>query len=420
MREKIAFIVTGYGRNASGGTEQHCRMLAERLSPEYDVEVLTTCVNDYSRGENELPVGEEWDNGVLVRRFEADPIHPELYDYYVRKSKWSRRFRKHLYQFRLLRFLAYIHPVWTYMQKIEQKVMQSYVFYSPRLISFMQEHKNDYKAVIPINISYPLAYYVSLCIPDKTILIPTMHYESSAFRSIYTEVFTKVAYIGFNTLAEQKLAERIFGKKNMSPHGIISVGINEAIDADWDKTKQKYNLPDEYLLFVGRVDPGKLHHLVDYFLGYKKKYKKSNLKLVLVGGLFADAVQHPDIIYTGFVNEPEKYAIIQHAKVFVNPSKFESLSLILLEGMNRGKAMLVNGRCAVMKEHCIESGGAAIYYMNKRDFKSQLYELENSSELRMQMGKKGKRYVDEKYNWELIMNRLKTAIKSVNNNSLNN
>lgn len=413
MKEKIAFVVTGYGRNASGGTEQHCRMLAERLLADYDVEVFTTCVNDYTRGENELPVGEEWDNGVLVRRFEANPIHPELYDYYVKKSRWSRRLRRHLYQLRLLSFFAQLQPVSTYMQKVEQNVMQSYVFYSPRLISYMQEHKDDYKAVIPINISYPLAYYVSLCIPDKTILIPTMHYESSAFRSIYTEVFTKVAYVGFNTMAEQKLAERIFGKKNMSPHGIISVGINESVDADWEKTKKKFNLPDEYLLFVGRVDPGKLHHVVEYYLSYRNKYKKTNLKLVLVGGLFAKMVQHPDIIYTGFVGEAEKYAIIQHAKVFVNPSKFESLSLILLEGMSRGKAMLVNGRCAVLKEHCEQSGGAAMYYMNRREFASQLYKIENSDELRMQMGEKGKKYVAENYNWKVIIERLKKVINSL-------
>lgn len=51
-----------------------------------------------------------------------------------------------------------------------------------------------------------------------------MHYESSTFRSIYTEVFTKVAYIGFNTVAEQKLAERIFGKKYLIM-GLLVLGL---------------------------------------------------------------------------------------------------------------------------------------------------------------------------------------------------
>lgn len=413
MKEKVAFVVTGYGKNVNGGTEQHCRMLAERLTTTYDVEVLTTCVKDYNKGGNEFPAGEEWLDGVLVKRFKASPVCPELHDHYSRKSKWGRRLRKHLYQMRLLRVLAYIHPVWKYMREIEEKVMQSYVFYSPELLTYLQNNQAKYKAVIPINISYPLAYYTALYVPDKTILIPTMHYESSAFRSIYTEVFTNVAYIGFNTAAEQRLGENIFGKKHMSPHGIISVGIDNSVDADWEVTRRKYNLPEEYLLYVGRVDKGKLNHIIQYYLSYKAKYAKSNLKFVLVGGLFSEPVKHPDILYTGFVSESEKYAIISHAKVFVNPSKFESLSLILLEGMSRGKAMLVNGTCEVMKEHCLKSDGAAFYYLNESDFISKLYRIETSEELRSNMGKKGYKYVVENYSWEIIMKRLHDVINSI-------
>ena len=43
-KEKIAFIVVRYGKDINGGAEYHCRMLAERLVNDYDVEVLTTCV----------------------------------------------------------------------------------------------------------------------------------------------------------------------------------------------------------------------------------------------------------------------------------------------------------------------------------------------------------------------------------------
>lgn len=39
MRAKVVFVVTGYGENVNGGVEQHCKMLAERLVPDYDVEV---------------------------------------------------------------------------------------------------------------------------------------------------------------------------------------------------------------------------------------------------------------------------------------------------------------------------------------------------------------------------------------------
>lgn len=412
-KNKIAFIVTGYGKEVNGGTEQHCRMLAERLVDEYEVEVLTTCVKDYSKGENELPEGVVLMNGVCVRRFKVAPELPELHACFIRKSKWIRRLRKWLYQVGLLRFCASIHPVWTSMQEWEDKVMKSYVFYSPDLLAYVEQHKDEYKAFIPINISYPLAYYVAISVPEKTLLIPTMHHESSTFRAIYSKVFTRVAYIGFNTGAEQSLAEHIFSRKRMSAHGIISVGIEQSVDADWKEVKEKYQLPEEYLLYVGRVDAGKLHHIIQYYLSYKKKYPASALKLVLVGGLFSQPVVHPDIIYTGFVTDAEKYAIIQHAKVLVNPSKFESLSLILLEGMSRGKPMLVNGNCAVLKEHCVNSQGAVQYYTGKRSFIDALHRMENSEEWRKSIASKSVSYVRENYDWSIIMPRLKRAIEVI-------
>ncbi len=94
-------------------------------------------------------------------------------------------------------------------------------------------------------------------------------------------------------------------------------------------------MPEDYLLYVGRIDAIKLNNIVDYFLSYKKKYVDSRLKLV--GGIFGKTVEHPDIIYTGFVDDAEKVAIQLNAKVIVNPSRYESLSLILLETMSEGK-----------------------------------------------------------------------------------
>lgn len=413
MKDRIAFVVTGYGKDINGGTEQHCRMLAERLANDYEVEVFTTCVKNYTSGENELPVGDFLIDGVRIRRFEVAPEHPELHDYYVRKSKWVRRIRKFFYQLGLLRILAGFYPRWTMMRDLEHQVMKSYLFYSPDLLAYVKQHQEEYKAFIPINISYPLAYYVSICVPQKTILIPTMHYESSTFRAIYSEVFTQVAYIGFNTIAEQTLAEHIFGSRHMSPHGVISVGIEEVADADWSVVKGKYHLPSEYLLYVGRVDKGKLHHIVDYYRNYKRKFPSSTLKFVLVGGLFSEPVQHPDIFYTGFVSDAEKYAIIQHAKILVNPSRFESLSLMLLEGMSRAKPVLVNGHCTVLKEHCLRSDGAVQYYTNERSFIAMLHRMDSSSELRESMGRKSVEYVHSNYSWSIIMPRLKKAIQSL-------
>ena len=64
--EKIAFVVVRYGKDINGGAEFHCKMLAERLINQYQVEVLTTCVKNYVTGDNEFPEGEENINGCLL------------------------------------------------------------------------------------------------------------------------------------------------------------------------------------------------------------------------------------------------------------------------------------------------------------------------------------------------------------------
>lgn len=415
-KEKIALVTIRYGKDINGGAEYHCRMLAERLVDDYDVEVFTTCVRNYNTGTNELPEGEEMMNGVLVRRFKAAPIDKEKHKLYSKEEKPARKWRRFLFRIGFLKYLAAICPVWKCKHEAELNYFLSYPFYSPDMREFVRMNKNEYKAFIPVNMAEPTTFFTAIEAPEKTILIPTMHNQGIFFKAIQTEVMTKVAYIGFNTEAEQNLAENVFGR-HMSPHGIISVGIEESEFASWIEVEKKYKLPKDYLLYIGRVDPNKMGKIFDYFVSYKEKYPESSLQLVLVGGINFDRLpfERQDVMYTGFVSDEEKMVILQHAKIVINPSKFESLSLILLEAMSQGKPMIVNGKCEVLKEHCVKSDYAALYYTGKRNFITKLYLLDTSpEELRTQMGERGKKYVTEFYSWAAVMNRLKACIEKFN------
>lgn len=412
MKEKIAFVVVRYGKDINGGAEYHCQMLAERLVGEYDVEVLTTCVRNVSTGDNYYVEGVETLNGVLVRRFKADPINSHSEHVYSKKAKPARRLRRLLYQLRLLKFISKFIPIWTFKQEDEINAMNASMFYSSGLNLFVQSHKEDYKVFIAMSLDYPTFYYTALYAREKVIAIPTMHYAKISFRSLLTSAISKVGYVGFNTGEEQKLGERIFGKA-MKSYGIISVGIETPKAANWAEVQDKYQLPERYLLYIGRITHVKLYRLVSYFLNYKNRYRDSALKLVLVGGVTIDKVIDPNIIYTGFVSDEEKMSILQHAEIVVNPSNGESLSLILLEALNQGKPMLVNGRCKVLKEHCLKSDFASLYYMTNKDFNKKLYQLELSLDLRERMASKGRVYVENNYNWLLILKRLKQVIEDV-------
>ena len=56
---KLGVVVQRYGLDINGGAELHARYVAEHLSPQADVEVLTTCARDYVTWRNDLPAGEE-------------------------------------------------------------------------------------------------------------------------------------------------------------------------------------------------------------------------------------------------------------------------------------------------------------------------------------------------------------------------
>ena len=412
--EKICFIVCQYGAEVNGGAEIHCKMLAEHLSPYFKVEIITTKIINYNTFEEYYSSDEEDIDGIRVLRFPCKTFDNKLHRKNLRKAKWPRKIRRFLFRLGILKILANVKPIWNLGYKKEIEVLKSHGYYSPEMLSFLKKESPKYKAMIFMSYPYPHTILGAQIAPEKSIIIPTVHNESDIFRSVQTHLFTSSYHIAFNTVEEKEFAYRIFGNK-IAPNSIIAVGVNTESKEDEILEKEilsKYNIASNYIHYFGRICYSKMENLVSWFTDYKKR-NPSNLKLVLTGRLFQEKVQHPDIIYTGFVTDQEKISLIKHADLIINPSKNESLSLLLLEAMNLGKMVLVNGQSDVMRGHCERSGFAADYYLSRQDFESKLHHYVSNKDLRLKNSRKAKKYVDAYYDWNNIIKKLKHTINKI-------
>lgn len=66
---KLACVIHRFGPDIAGGSEAHCRGVAEQLAVRHDVTVLTTCARDHITWRNEFPAGQSAVGAIRVRRF---------------------------------------------------------------------------------------------------------------------------------------------------------------------------------------------------------------------------------------------------------------------------------------------------------------------------------------------------------------
>lgn len=412
MKKKIAFIIIRYGAGVNGGAEVHCRMLAERLVPYYDVEVLTTTTRIFNKPEADFAEGTSIENGVTVRRFRPHPIDGEQHRQLGWKCRTARRVRRHLDKIRLLGALSSIHPEWRMSTAAERRFFESQPDHTPEMLHFIGQHQEEYAALLFMNFYFSQTVLGSVIAPQKTILIPLVHPDKCLYWALNAPMFTRVRHIAFNTEAERRTARRIFGS-SLAPNSLVGCGIEQAPAADWTEVKARYGLPERYVLYLGRVTHSKLNDLIPYFLDYCRRYG-SDTKLVLTGGIDPQmsGESHPEVLCTGFVSDAEKAAIIRHAAVMVNPSHLESLSLLMLEAMDNRIPALVNGRSRVMKDHCMQSG-AALWYDTEKEFRQRLHRLLTDERFRTEIGNRGPAYVRAHYAWEIVIPALRRLIEEI-------
>ncbi len=185
---KIAFIVQRYGTEILGGSEYHCRLIAERLATKHEVEVLTTCARDYVTWKNEYPEGADRVRGVTVRRFAvAETRDIASFNQF---SDW-----------------IFNNP---HTADQEMEWLRRQGPWSPALLEYLKRHHQQYDALIFFTYLYAPTVLGLRVAPGRSILVPTAHDEPAIHLDLYKEVFTLPAAIAYNTEVERRFLETHF------------------------------------------------------------------------------------------------------------------------------------------------------------------------------------------------------------------
>jgi len=162
----------------------------------------------------------------------------------------------------------------------------------------------------------------------------------------------------------------------------------------------------EYLVNIGRIVPQKG---LQYLIGAYQKIE-TNKKLVIVGTSsfserYAKEMQrlasgNPNILFLGHQTGELLRQLFGNAYLFVQPSESEGLSIVVLEAMSYGSAVLVSDIPENLE--AIKNTGFTFVNRDIDDLAMRLRQLLQHPELVEKMGKDAKEVVRKQFNWEVV------------------
>jgi len=382
--KSLAFVTPRYGKEVIGGAEHAARMMAENLAQELGlaVEVLTTTALNTDTWANHYPIGTETLNGIKVMRCHVDQ---------GRSSDFSHLSGK------LLKY-----PRSATIAECEQWIDAQ----GPVSHALLHEIKNTQAEVV---LFFPYLYHPIVrgipLVSERSVLIPAAHDEPPAYLPIFQKVFQTAKAVMFQSKAEERFVDSVLhiAEKPRLRAGLGIEKLNKPIEPLSNSLPELVGCP--FLLTLGRVDQLKGATLLSELFAEYKRRNPGPLKLVFAGPVTAQPIDFPDILTLGTVSEDLKWSLLKECMALVNPSAFESFSLVLFEAWSLKHPVIVNSQCQVTADHVKNSNGGFVF-SGFADFEAQVNMVTSDPEVRNFLGANGKQYLEKNYRWEIIVRKM--------------
>ncbi len=383
---RLLFVVQRYGTEVVGGAELACRQFATQLAGRgHQVHAVTTCAQSYVDWADAYPPGDSTLDGVSLHRLPVRrPRDTATFGRLDRRTVWGRGVRPLV---------------------LQRSWMAAQGPYVPSLAPWLEARAAWFDVVV----FFTYLYYTTWAgLPvaasrTATVLHPTAHQEPHLGLTLFDVMLRLPTAYAYSTEEEAQLVAARTGRER--PGRVIGIGTDLEGRGDGDRFRQRASLGERpYLLFIGRVvaEKGSLE-LYDYWAAYKRR-RPGPLALVVMGDPLTDLPDHPDVVTTGFVPESVKADALAGALALVQPSYFESFSMVLSEAWAQSTAGLVQGRCDVLAGQARRSGGA-LSYAGYAEFEAAVDLLLAEPRLSAHLGQRGRAYAEQRYSWDAVMGR---------------
>ena len=381
---RILFVVQRYGEEVAGGAELCCRQFATRLAHRgHHVEVVTSRAQSAHDWTDVYPSGSTEVDGVEIHRLGvAAPRDNEVFESMTVDVLWSGTLVPLADQER-----------WRRLQGPDL----------PGLVTWLTERAEGFDVAVHFSYLYTPTWsglpVTAALVP--TVLHATAHDEPAFWLPVYDDLFPlPTRFVWFTEEERDLLARRRAPRRGQ----VIGIGVELDSPGDGARFRTRFELGDRpYLLYVGRVEAGKgSEELTHFFEAYKRR-RPGPLALVLMGPA-EDRLSHPDIIYTGFVDDPTRSDALAGSLALAQPSFFESFSMVLTEAWAQGRPVVAQGRTDVLVGQVRRSGGG-VWYSGFAEFEAALDLLTGTPGLGDALGRAGRAHVEREYRWETVLSR---------------
>ncbi|MCK5491115.1 MAG: glycosyltransferase family 4 protein [Candidatus Pacebacteria bacterium] len=214
-------------------------------------------------------------------------------------------------------------------------------------------------------------------------------------------------------------------KINTKKIKVVYSGINSLSSIEYSKSsiseiKKKYNLPENYILYLGTIEPRKnIIGIIRAFEELKKYNTKKNYKLVIAGSrgwlckdvfeVAKNSAVMNDIIFTGFIDDDDKSILYKLADIFVYPSFYEGFGFPPLEAMQNTTPVITSNFSSLPE--AVGDAAITVNPYNIDELARAMKDLLGDENLRNNLIEKGIKQT-KKFSWQKCAEETLDVLKS--------